>query len=47
MLLDPADRPGIVQAMAAAGATWLLEGFGVGQNAAEVEAIVAAGPPAG
>jgi alkanesulfonate monooxygenase SsuD/methylene tetrahydromethanopterin reductase-like flavin-dependent oxidoreductase (luciferase family) len=47
MLLDPAERAGVVQAMAAAGATWLLEGFGVGQNGAEVEAIVAAGPPAG
>jgi hypothetical protein len=33
--------------MDAAGVTWLLEGFEIDQDAADVESIVAAGPPGG
>jgi alkanesulfonate monooxygenase SsuD/methylene tetrahydromethanopterin reductase-like flavin-dependent oxidoreductase (luciferase family) len=45
--LQPAERASAVAALAGAGVTWLLEGFGPGQDAAEVEAYVRAGPPAG
>lgn len=45
--LRPAERAEAVAALAEAGVTWLLEGFGPGQDAAEVEAYVRAGPPAG
>ena len=45
--LRPADRGDTVKAMRDAGATWLLEGFGPGQAATEVEPYVRAGPPAG
>jgi alkanesulfonate monooxygenase SsuD/methylene tetrahydromethanopterin reductase-like flavin-dependent oxidoreductase (luciferase family) len=40
-----AARTDVVAALGEAGVTWVLEGFGVGQAAAEVEAYVAAGPP--
>jgi alkanesulfonate monooxygenase SsuD/methylene tetrahydromethanopterin reductase-like flavin-dependent oxidoreductase (luciferase family) len=46
-LIDPGDRAATVAAMSAAGVTWLLEGFEIDQDAAEVESIVAAGPPGG
>ncbi len=45
--LRPAERAAAVADLATAGVTWLLEGFGPGQDAAEVEAYVQAGPPAG
>ncbi len=45
--LRPAERADAVRAMSDAGVTWLLEGFAPGQAAAEVEAYVRAGPPAG
>lgn len=44
--LDPADRGTAVTTFADCGVTWLLEGFGPGQPAAEVEAFVRGGPPA-
>jgi alkanesulfonate monooxygenase SsuD/methylene tetrahydromethanopterin reductase-like flavin-dependent oxidoreductase (luciferase family) len=43
--LIPADRGDVVAGLREAGVTWLLEGFGPGQDAAEVEAYVRAGPP--
>ena len=43
--LDAAARVDVAQAIFASGATWMLEGFGVGQAAAEVEAVVRGGPP--
>jgi alkanesulfonate monooxygenase SsuD/methylene tetrahydromethanopterin reductase-like flavin-dependent oxidoreductase (luciferase family) len=45
--LQPAERADAVLAMGQAGVTWLLEGFAPGQDAAEVEAYVRAGPPGG
>jgi alkanesulfonate monooxygenase SsuD/methylene tetrahydromethanopterin reductase-like flavin-dependent oxidoreductase (luciferase family) len=45
--LDAAARAEVVRELGEAGVTWVLEGFGVGQAAAEVEEFVAAGPPAG
>ena len=42
--LDPAARAEVVAQLGEAGVTWLLEGFGVGQAAAEVADYVAAGP---
>jgi alkanesulfonate monooxygenase SsuD/methylene tetrahydromethanopterin reductase-like flavin-dependent oxidoreductase (luciferase family) len=44
--LAAAERADAAAALAAAGVTWLLEGFGPGQDAIEVEAYVRAGPPA-
>ncbi len=44
--VDAAARADVVAALSEAGATWVLEGFGVGQPAADVEAYIAAGPPA-
>jgi alkanesulfonate monooxygenase SsuD/methylene tetrahydromethanopterin reductase-like flavin-dependent oxidoreductase (luciferase family) len=46
-LIEPADRAATVAGMSSAGVTWLLEGFDIDQDAAEVESIVAAGPPGG
>ena len=46
-LIDPRDRAATVAAMSAAGVTWLLEGFDIDQDAADVESIVSAGPPGG
>jgi alkanesulfonate monooxygenase SsuD/methylene tetrahydromethanopterin reductase-like flavin-dependent oxidoreductase (luciferase family) len=43
--LDAAARADVVAALGEAGVTWILEGFGVGQAAAEVADYVAAGPP--
>jgi alkanesulfonate monooxygenase SsuD/methylene tetrahydromethanopterin reductase-like flavin-dependent oxidoreductase (luciferase family) len=43
--LTTAERDEVARAMAGAGVTWLLANFGR-QSAAEVEAQVAAGPPA-
>jgi alkanesulfonate monooxygenase SsuD/methylene tetrahydromethanopterin reductase-like flavin-dependent oxidoreductase (luciferase family) len=43
--LDPAARADVVTELGEAGVTWLLEGFGVGQAAAEVTDYVRAGPP--
>ncbi len=45
--LSPAERGDVVAGLREAGVTWLLEGFGPGQDAAEVEAYVRAGPPVG
>ena len=45
--LEQAKRAGAAAALAASGVTWLLEGFGSVQDAAEVTAYVRAGPPAG
>jgi alkanesulfonate monooxygenase SsuD/methylene tetrahydromethanopterin reductase-like flavin-dependent oxidoreductase (luciferase family) len=42
--LDPAARAEATAAMANAGVTWLLEAFGPGQAAAEVEAYARGGP---
>jgi hypothetical protein len=42
--LDPAARAEVVAQLGEAGVTWLLEGFGVGQAAAEVADYGAAGP---
>jgi alkanesulfonate monooxygenase SsuD/methylene tetrahydromethanopterin reductase-like flavin-dependent oxidoreductase (luciferase family) len=44
--LDPAARPGVVADLDDAGVTWMLEGFGITQDAADVTHYVAAGPPA-
>jgi alkanesulfonate monooxygenase SsuD/methylene tetrahydromethanopterin reductase-like flavin-dependent oxidoreductase (luciferase family) len=44
--LPASARPEAVAAMADAGVTWLLEAFGPGQHAAEIEACVRSGPPA-
>lgn len=44
--LTAGERPAAVTAMAEAGVTWLLEAFGPGQDAAEIEACVRSGPPA-
>jgi alkanesulfonate monooxygenase SsuD/methylene tetrahydromethanopterin reductase-like flavin-dependent oxidoreductase (luciferase family) len=44
--LDPAARGTAVTTFADCGVTWLLEGFGPGQAAAQVEAFVRGGPPA-
>ena len=46
-LIEPRDRAATLAAMDAAGVTWLLEAFKIDQDPAEVEAIVAAGPPGG
>jgi alkanesulfonate monooxygenase SsuD/methylene tetrahydromethanopterin reductase-like flavin-dependent oxidoreductase (luciferase family) len=43
--LDAAARAEVVTELGAAGVTWVLEGFGVGQAAAEVTEYIAAGPP--
>lgn len=43
--LSPPERGDVAAALREAGVTWLLEGFGPGQDAAEVEAYVRAGPP--
>jgi alkanesulfonate monooxygenase SsuD/methylene tetrahydromethanopterin reductase-like flavin-dependent oxidoreductase (luciferase family) len=45
-LAEPGRRDAVAT-LREAGVTWLLEGFAPGQAAAEVEAVVAAGPPAG
>jgi alkanesulfonate monooxygenase SsuD/methylene tetrahydromethanopterin reductase-like flavin-dependent oxidoreductase (luciferase family) len=45
--LSPAERGDVVAGLAEVGVTWLLEGFGPGQDPAEVEAYVRAGPPVG
>ena len=44
--LTPPERGDVAADLREAGVTWLLEGFGPGQDAAEVEAYVRAGPPA-
>jgi alkanesulfonate monooxygenase SsuD/methylene tetrahydromethanopterin reductase-like flavin-dependent oxidoreductase (luciferase family) len=44
--LPESERAGAVAALAAAGVTWLLEAFAPGQDAAQIEAWVRAGPPA-
>lgn len=46
-LIDPREQATTVATLDAAGVTWLLEGFEIDQDAADVEAIVAAGPPGG
>jgi alkanesulfonate monooxygenase SsuD/methylene tetrahydromethanopterin reductase-like flavin-dependent oxidoreductase (luciferase family) len=46
-LLAPADRAAAVATAQDSGVTWLLEGFGTRQPAAEIEAIAAGGPPRG
>ena len=43
--LEAAARADVVTELGEAGATWVLEGFDVGQAAAEVTEFVAAGPP--
>jgi alkanesulfonate monooxygenase SsuD/methylene tetrahydromethanopterin reductase-like flavin-dependent oxidoreductase (luciferase family) len=45
--LSPADRARAVATLEGCGVTWLLEGFAPGGPAAEIEAVAAAGPPAG
>ncbi len=45
--VSPGERGGLVAGLREAGATWVLEGFGTRQDAAEVESYVRAGPPAG
>lgn len=45
--LEPAARADAIQALGGAGVTWLLEGFAPGRAAADIEAVVRAGPPAG
>jgi alkanesulfonate monooxygenase SsuD/methylene tetrahydromethanopterin reductase-like flavin-dependent oxidoreductase (luciferase family) len=44
--LPESERAGAVAALAASGVTWLLEAFAPGQDAAQIEAWVRAGPPA-
>jgi alkanesulfonate monooxygenase SsuD/methylene tetrahydromethanopterin reductase-like flavin-dependent oxidoreductase (luciferase family) len=44
--LQPGARADALATFAQCGVTWVLEGFGPGQPAAEVEAIVRGGPPA-
>jgi alkanesulfonate monooxygenase SsuD/methylene tetrahydromethanopterin reductase-like flavin-dependent oxidoreductase (luciferase family) len=44
--LTGAERDEVVHSMAAAGVTWMLEAFGPGQDASEIEAYVRSGPPA-
>jgi alkanesulfonate monooxygenase SsuD/methylene tetrahydromethanopterin reductase-like flavin-dependent oxidoreductase (luciferase family) len=44
--LDAAARAGVVTDLRDAGVTWMLEGFGITQDAADVTDYVAAGPPA-
>jgi alkanesulfonate monooxygenase SsuD/methylene tetrahydromethanopterin reductase-like flavin-dependent oxidoreductase (luciferase family) len=46
-LLPEAERAPAAATLAEAGVTWLLEAFAPGQDAAEVEAYVHGGPPAG
>ena len=46
-LLPEAERRPAAATLADAGVTWLLEAFAPGQDAAEVEAYVHGGPPAG
>jgi alkanesulfonate monooxygenase SsuD/methylene tetrahydromethanopterin reductase-like flavin-dependent oxidoreductase (luciferase family) len=43
--LDPGERSSALRTFAGCGVTWVLEGFGPGQPAAEVEAFVRGGPP--
>jgi alkanesulfonate monooxygenase SsuD/methylene tetrahydromethanopterin reductase-like flavin-dependent oxidoreductase (luciferase family) len=45
--LERTERTSTVAGLRDAGVTWLLEGFAPGLAAAEVEAVVRAGPPAG
>jgi len=45
--LDPVGRSRAAAAAEGCGVTWLLEGFAPGRPAAEIEAVVADGPPAG
>lgn len=44
--LDAAARGGVVTQLGDAGVTWMLEGFGITQDAGDVTEYVAAGPPA-
>ena len=44
--LHAATRAGVVAELGDAGLTWVLEGFGITQDAADVADYVAAGPPA-
>jgi alkanesulfonate monooxygenase SsuD/methylene tetrahydromethanopterin reductase-like flavin-dependent oxidoreductase (luciferase family) len=44
--LDASARAGVVTELADAGVTWMLEGFGIRQDSADVTDYVAAGPPA-
>jgi alkanesulfonate monooxygenase SsuD/methylene tetrahydromethanopterin reductase-like flavin-dependent oxidoreductase (luciferase family) len=44
--LDPGERRAALRTFAGCGVTWVLEGFGPGQPAAEVEAFIRGGPPA-
>lgn len=44
--LDASAHAGVVTALGDAGVTWMLEGFGIRQDAADVTDYVAAGPPA-
>jgi alkanesulfonate monooxygenase SsuD/methylene tetrahydromethanopterin reductase-like flavin-dependent oxidoreductase (luciferase family) len=44
--LDAGARAGVVTELGDAGVTWVLEGFGIRQDAADVTDYVAAGPPA-
>jgi alkanesulfonate monooxygenase SsuD/methylene tetrahydromethanopterin reductase-like flavin-dependent oxidoreductase (luciferase family) len=44
-LLGPAERAKAVATAESSGVTWLLEGFDPGVPAAEIEAVVAGGPP--
>jgi alkanesulfonate monooxygenase SsuD/methylene tetrahydromethanopterin reductase-like flavin-dependent oxidoreductase (luciferase family) len=44
--LPESERAGVAAALAEAGVTWLLEAFAPGQEAAQIEAWVRAGPPA-
>jgi alkanesulfonate monooxygenase SsuD/methylene tetrahydromethanopterin reductase-like flavin-dependent oxidoreductase (luciferase family) len=43
--LDAAARADVVAELGDAGVTWMLEGFGITQDAAEVTAYIAGGPP--
>ena len=44
--LPESERAGVAATLARAGVTWLLEAFAPGQEAAQIEAWVRAGPPA-
>jgi alkanesulfonate monooxygenase SsuD/methylene tetrahydromethanopterin reductase-like flavin-dependent oxidoreductase (luciferase family) len=44
--LDAAARAGVVTELGTAGVTWILEGFGIRQDTADVTDCIAAGPPA-
>jgi alkanesulfonate monooxygenase SsuD/methylene tetrahydromethanopterin reductase-like flavin-dependent oxidoreductase (luciferase family) len=44
--LEEGARADVVTELGAAGVTWMLEGFGIRQDAADVTDYVAAGPPA-